>query len=235
MTVSVKKADNRPWRVFRFAPLRSGTWLHGSEYAAGRSATTLQRAVSEGFREGTEKGYRDGFEQGLEAGRQQGMEEGHAHGRQLGIDEGKLDGRRIFELASRPLEQIHAEMREYLDSYEILRRKELLELVQKVARQVIRCELTLNPAQLLTLADEALAAMPGEPDEVEVLLNPEEFARIRDLAPERAESWRLVPDARLSLGECRVVTLHTEADVGCQQRLDSCMNALREHMQVSEV
>ncbi|MCC3262989.1 hypothetical protein LLE87_32995, partial [Paenibacillus polymyxa] len=80
------------------------------------------------------------------------------------------------------------------------------ELVQKVARQVIRCELTLHPTQLLSLADEALAAMPEQPASVQRLLNPEECARIRELAPERAAAWRLVPDERLALGECRLLT-----------------------------
>jgi len=102
--------------------------------------------------------------------------------------------------------------------------------VQKVARQVIRCELTLHPTQLLTLAEEALNAMPGDQEDVRIQLNPEECARIRELAPERAAAWRLVPDEKLALGECRVLTAQAEADIGCQQRLDSCMETLAEHI-----
>src|SRR5690554_30994 len=76
--------------------------------------------------------------------------------------------------------------------------------------------------------------MPGEHGEVQVLLSPEEYARIRDIAPERAEGWRLVPDERLELGECREVTARAAADIGCQQRLDSCMEALEQHIGVVE-
>ena len=120
---------------------------------------------------------------------------------------------------------------DYHQAFQRSRQQQLLELVQKVAKQVIRVELTLNPTQLLTLAEEALAAMPDEPVEVQILLNPEECARIRELNPERAAKWRLVPDERLALGECRVVTAQAEADIGCQQRLDSCMEALSAHLQ----
>jgi flagellar assembly protein FliH len=67
-----------------------------------------------------------------------------------------------------------------------------------------------------------------------VLLNPEEYNRIRDLAPNRASVWRLVPDDRLALGECRIVTAQTEVDIGCQQRLDACIDTLSQHMQLSE-
>jgi flagellar assembly protein FliH len=83
---------------------------------------------------------------------------------------------------------------------------------------------------LLTLAEEALAAMPGDQEDVRILLNPEECTRIKELAPERAAAWRLIPDEKLALGECRVITAQAEADIGCQQRLDSCMDTLGEHI-----
>lgn len=220
-------ANMKPWRPFRFPPLKTAQGEQAFDLA------DVQQAVSEGFREGIEKGYQEGLDQGQQAGQSEGFNVGRAEGLRQGQEEGRRDGRHEFELAVRPLEAIQAAFREHVDAYEARRRQELLELVRKVARQVIRCELTLNPAQLLTLVEEALTAMPasGE-DEIEVRLNPEEFARIRDVAPERAQRWRLVPDPRLELGECRVLTPQAEADIGCQQRLDSCMDALAQHLTV---
>lgn len=227
MTTRVLKNDTRAWRVFRFPPLRHGGT---GEADAGSEPGNLQQAVSEGFREGLDKGYADGLEQGREVGHREGYEDGRRQGLQRGIDEGRMQGREVFEVASRPLDEMQAAVRRYLDELEARRREELLELVQKVARQVIRCELTVNPAQLLTLAEEALVGMPGENGMVQLMLNPEECARIRDIAPERAAAWRLVPDESLALGECRVVTEQAEADIGCQQRLDACIDALADHL-----
>ena len=79
-----------------------------------------------------------------------------------------------------------------------------------------------------------LASMPLEALDVHINLHPQEFARIRDLVPERAASWRLVANDTLALGECRIVTPQAEVDVGCQQRLDACVATLSEHLHLIE-
>lgn len=228
MTVKVIKGADRSWRPFRFPP-RVKTPAQAAADLAGDPAA-LQRAVADGFQEGIDKGYREGLEQGREAGHREGFQRGVEDGKALGLEEGRLQGRRAFDEAGRPLDRLIEAFEGFRQEYEQARREELLELVQKVARQVIRCELTLHPTQLLTLAEEALNAMPGDQEDVRIHLNPEECARIRELAPERAAAWRLVPDEKLALGECRVLTAQAEADIGCQQRLDSCMETLAEHI-----
>lgn len=231
MAIKVIKGAGRSWRPFRF-PSRYTLLAQGGGEAAGSALAATQRAIADGFKEGMEKGYQEGLVQGREAGQQEGFEYGTQEGMRQGLEEGRAEGRRDFDEASRLLNRLTEQFESFQRDFENARRKELLELVKKVSKQVIRCELTLHPTQLLTLAEEALAAMPGDQEDVRILLNPEEYARIKDLAPERAAAWRLVPDDKLALGECRVVTAHAEADIGCQQRLDSCMDTLAEHMAV---
>jgi len=226
MTIKVIKGSSRNWRPYRFPPRSSQAQVNWGDPEA------LQRAIADGFQEGSEKGYQQGLEQGRVAGEREGFEKGRLEGFQQGRDEGREQGKRLFDEASQPLEHISEQLREFLMNFERKRRQELLELVKKVSQQVIRCELTLHPTQLLALAEEALATMPSDHGEIRVLLNPEECARIKDLAPERAALWRLVPDENLALGECRVVTAQAEADIGCQQRLDSCIETLAAHMQL---
>lgn len=230
MTVKVISAKGRQWRPYRFPPRSTqapANW-------AGDPAA-MQRAVADGFQEGIEKGYEQGLLQGQEAGLREGFEKGRAEGAHQGFEEGKVQGRAAFDEASRPFAHITGQVHRFLGDFELKRRQELLELVKKVSQQVIRCELTLHPTQLLTLVDEALATMPSTQGEITILLNPEECARIKDIAPERIAAWRLVPDDRLALGECRVVTDQAEADIGCQQRLDSCVDTLAQHLHLSEV
>ncbi|KJS80460.1 flagellar assembly protein FliH [Stutzerimonas kunmingensis] len=228
MTVKVIKGADRSWRPFRFPPRVKTPAQAAAGFADDPAA--LQRAVADGFQEGIDKGYREGLEQGREAGHREGFQRGVEDGKALGLEEGRQQGRRAFDEAGQPLDRLIEAFEGFRQEYEQARREELLELVQKVARQVIRCELTLHPTQLLTLAEEALSAMPGDQEDVRIHLNPEECARIRELAPERAAAWRLVPDEKLALGECRVLTAQAEADIGCQQRLDSCMETLAEHI-----
>lgn len=228
MTVKVIKGADRSWRPFRFPPRVKTPAQAAAGFADDPAA--LQRAVADGFQEGIDKGYREGLAQGREAGHREGFQRGVEDGKALGLEEGRQQGRRAFDEAGQPLDRLIEAFEGFRQEYEQARREELLELVQKVARQVIRCELTLHPTQLLTLAEEALSAMPGDQEDVRIHLNPEECARIRELAPERAAAWRLVPDEKLPLGECRVLTAQAEADIGCQQRLDSCMETLAEHI-----
>lgn len=229
MAIKVIKADSRAWRPYRFPP-RCAT-ASADNHGWDSDPAARQRAISDGFQEGLEKGYQDGVAEGREAGLREGFEAGRQDGLRKGREEGRALGRQAFDDASAPLQSATDAFADYHQAFQLARQKELLELVQKVAKQVIRVELTLHPTQLLSLAEEALAAMPGEQGDVQILLNPEECARIRELAPERAANWRLVPDERLALGECRVVTAQAEADIGCQQRLDSCMEALSGHLQ----
>lgn len=51
---------------------------------------------------------------------------------------------------------------------------------------MIRCELALQPTQLLALVEEALAAFPAMPETLQVMLSTEEFNRLRDAVPERS-------------------------------------------------
>jgi flagellar assembly protein FliH len=233
MTVKVIKGAGKGWRPYRFPPRTNfNSGQHPNQWDSDPEA--IQRAIADGFQEGSEKGYQQGLIQGQEEGQRDGFTQGQSEGLQRGREEGRIEGRQIFETASEPLEVISEQLNNFLQEFERKRRQELLELVKKVAQQVIRCELTLHPTQLLNLAEEALAAMPTEQSEVHILLNPEEYARIKDLAPGRAAAWRLVPDDKLALGECRIVTAQTEVDIGCQQRLDSCIDTLSEHLQLTE-
>lgn len=228
MPIKVLKGKSRDWRPYRFPPLPQ---VLAPEWK--NDPIALQRAIADGFQEGNEKGYLEGLAQGEEQGRQQGYDAGREQGLLEGSEQGRRQGRESFDLASAPLEAINRQLRSYVAEFELARRQELLALVKKVSEQVIRCELTLHPTQLLTLAEEALAGMPLEATDVFIHLHPKEFSRIRDLVPERAASWRLVADETLALGECRIVTPQAEVDVGCQQRLDACVATLAEHLNLS--
>jgi flagellar assembly protein FliH len=118
--------------------------------------------------------------------------------------------------------------------YKNAQRKEVVDLVGKIARQVIRAELALQPVQMLALVDEALSAMPPTRDEVEVMLNPEEMKRIQELDPKRAKKWNLMADPALEPGECRVRAGDHEVDAGCQGRLAACMEQVREGLSTTD-
>lgn len=208
----------KPHRPHRFPPL-SQIVLAGS---AGHVAQ-IQVSHAEAFQEGMERGYQEGYATGLESGCQEGRAQGLEAGRREGQQAARAEVLAHFETLAGPLEAMHSALHGLQQDYQTALRKEVVELVAKVARQVIRSELALQPVQLLALVDETLTTMPPVREGVEVFLNPEEMERIRELAPERAARWTLIADARLEPGECRVRAGGHEADAGCRQRLASCM------------
>lgn len=218
-------------RPHRFPPLSQFSHTNalvavGGAHAHGDPAQ-LQSTMAEGFQQGLDKGYEEGFESGRERGHRDGLSSGYQEGHQKGLGEGRQEALSQFDGLARPLEAALADLHKLQADYQSALRKEVVDLVAKVARQVVRCELTLQPTQLLALVDEALSVMPPSPDGIEIFLHPEERQRIMELAPERTAGWTLMADPRLELGECRVKVGDREADAGCRQRLGAVMDQVR--------
>ncbi|HFK4479344.1 TPA: flagellar assembly protein FliH [Citrobacter sedlakii] len=218
------------YRLHRFPPRQRA--VPTESLSSGILPADYQRQLMEGFQEGLQKGFEQGMVEGQEQGFQEGHQKGHDEGRRQGYTEGSLagqqEGRQQFELAAQPLEAISGKMNDFLAQAQRKQREDLLQLVEKVTRQVIRCELALQPTQLLALVEEALSAFPAAPDTLQVLLSNEEFNRIKDAAPEKVSEWGLTPSSDLNVGECRVLTEKSELDIGCEHRLEQCMTALKE-------
>jgi flagellar assembly protein FliH len=211
----------KQFRSYHFPPL--------GQFAAAPQASSgddWQGAVADGFRQGQ----RDGYDAGIEQGRSEGFEAARAEGLARGLEEGRRQALADLAEHARPVDAMLEELKKLGSDLRAAQRKEVVDLVGKIARQVIRAELALQPVQLLNLVDEALAAMPPSRDEVEVFLNPEELKRITELDPKRAQKWNLLADPSLEPGECRVKSGDHEVDAGCQGRLAACMNQVTEQL-----
>lgn len=184
--------------------------------------------ASQAFQQAMDQGYAEGLRTGKEAGEALGHKSGHAEGLRQGAEQARREVMEAFDTQAEPVEAILQALHNLQADYQEALRDEVVELVGKVARQVIRCELALQPLQLLTMVDETLATLPRvRAREVEVFLHPEDLQRITDLDPERAKKWKLLPDTRLEPGECHVRAGRHEADAGCRQRQAAVMDQVR--------
>ncbi|UVW29721.1 flagellar assembly protein FliH [Massilia sp. H6] len=221
----------KQFRPYHFPPLHQfpGAQRPGAPGPAGASAASAeewQAALSDGYRQGQ----REGYEAGLDQGRADGYPAGQSDGLQRGIEEGREMALAGFEELSKPVDSMLKALKKLKLEMRAAQRKEVVDLVGKIARQVIRAELALQPVQLLALVEEALAVMPPSRDQVEVFLNPEELRRVLELDPKRAKKWTLLPDPALEPGECRVRSGDHEVDAGCQGRLSAVMDQVREQL-----
>jgi flagellar assembly protein FliH len=218
----------KQFRPYHFPPLAQFLAASREGNAPASISSTpeedWQGAMADGFRQGQQ----DGYDVGVEQGRADGFDTGHAEGLARGFEEGRQQALAELEAMGKPVDAMLRGLKKLKTEYKNAQRKEVVDLVGKIARQVIRAELALQPVQMLALVDEALSAMPPTRDEVEVMLNPEEMKRIQELDPKRAKKWNLLADPRLEPGECRVKAGDHEVDAGCQGRLAACMEQVRE-------
>lgn len=218
----------KQFRSYHFPPLHqfSAARPQGAGAPGTNSAEEWQSALADGYRQGQ----REGYEVGLDQGRAEGFPQGQAEGLQRGIEDGRamaLDG---FEQLGKPIDAMLKSLKKLKTDLRAAQRNEVVELVGKIARQVIRAELALQPVQLLALVEEALAVMPPSREQVEVFLNPEELRRVLELDPKRAKKWTLLPDPALEPGECRVRSGDHEVDAGCQGRLAAVMEQVEQQL-----
>lgn len=225
------------YRTYHFPSLLAVRSSAPRGAAAGTPADSdqdWQGALEDGFRQGQRDGYEAGLDLGRSDGYQAGHAEGHAAGLAQGMEEGRQQAQAQFDDAAKPLDAMLSAISKMRADFKAAQRKEVVDLVGKIARQVIRAELALQPVQLLALVDEALAAMPPTRDEVEVFLNPEELKRVTELDPKRAKKWNLLADPGLEPGELRVRAGDNEVDAGCQGRLAACMDQVSEQLAAAE-
>ena len=226
----------KQFRPYHFPPLAQfiAAGVAKRAQSSSSSSTTTpdedwQSAIADGYRQGQ----REGYEVGLDEGRNDGYDAGHAEGVERGVAEGRQQALAELEQMAKPVDAMLRSLKKLNTEFRNAQRKEVVDLVGKIARQVIRAELALQPVQMLNLVDEALAAMPPTRDEVEVFMNPEELKRIQELDPKRAKKWNLMADPTLDLGECRVRAGDHEVDAGCQGRLAACMSQVRDSLDTS--
>jgi flagellar assembly protein FliH len=226
----------KQFRPFHFPPLAQFIANGAAKNSASSSLSSSnpgedwQSAVADGFRQGQ----REGYEVGLDEGRADGYNAGQAEGLERGIAEGRAQALAELEQMAKPVDAMLRSLKKLKTEFQSAQRKEVVDLVGKIARQVIRAELALQPVQMLNLVDEALAAMPPTRDDIEVMLNPEELKRIQELDPKRAKKWNLMADPSLEAGECRVRAGDHEVDAGCQNRLTACMDQVRDGLDGKE-
>lgn len=167
----------------------------------------------------------------LEARERAAWEEAYAQGRAAGMTAmrheidarvQKLDAQvqrlaAVLDLLAEPLRELDTDME-----------RQLVTLAYALARQLIRRELSIDPAQVIGIVRDTVALLPAAARDVRVHLHPEDAALVRERLAEPAadRAWRLIEDPVQSRGGCRVTTDSSQIDARLETRLAAAMVAL---------
>jgi len=166
----------------------------------------------------------------LEAIRQEAYNEGFAAGEKDGFRSTTLKVRQEAEealsvqLAS--LERLMGTLFDPIAEQDSQIEKAMVDLVQHIARQVIQRELALDSSHIESVMREALKLLPLGVGNVRLYINPQDFEQVKALRERHEETWRIVEDASLQPGGCRVETEHSRIDATVETRISQIMAKL---------
>lgn len=177
---------------------------------------------------GHEEGYAAGREQGLAAGledgRATGREEGHAAGHAAALALGKIE-------SARELLHLHALAQQFgtaLADADQLISNDILELALHMAKAMLKTALRVKPELILPVVREAIQSLPVLQQPALLILNPEDARVVQESMGEqlKKEGWRVVEDADLGRGGCRIDTASNQIDADAALRWQRLTHAL---------
>lgn len=166
-----------------------------------------ESAEAEGFEAGCIKGEAEGRLDGYEAGKIQALQEM----RQKLTEEAE----RLTMLANtlqHPL-QVQDNALEFL----------LMQTVKKIAAVLVKRELYTDSSHVLTVVQEAMAALPVGSKNLTIHLNPDDLAIIENYSQEQNRDWSFVADSGLLPGGCRVESKESLVDFSVETRMASLL------------
>lgn len=187
----------------------------------------------QGMEQGQDLGYQEGYQQGLTSGLIEGESRGVAQGQARGLAQGLAEGRGSFDQAMVPFEKLQQQWDSLCRARMLQQKQVLAQLVEQVARRVIQAEFTLNPQQVLTQVEQALASLPSQPEELVIYLNEGDRRRLAELGVTRCAGWPLQQDAALAMGDARLETQAAVIEVNTAERLDACLDKINNALDAS--
>ena len=166
----------------------------------------------------------------LESIRQEAYNEGLVAGEKDGFRSATLKVRQEAEVALgvklASLERLMKGLFEPIAEQDSQIEKAMVGLVEHIARQVIQRELMLDSSQIESVMREALKLLPLGVGNVRLHINPQDFEQVKALRERHEETWRIVEDASLQPGGCRVETEHSRIDATVETRISQIMAKL---------
>lgn len=166
----------------------------------------------------------------LESIRQEAYNEGFAAGEKDGFRSTTLKVRKEGEAALNvklaSLERLMGSLFEPIAEQDSQIEKAMVGLVEHIARQVIQRELVLDSSQIESVMREALKLLPLGVGNVRLHINPQDFQQVKALRERHEETWRIVEDAALQPGGCRVETEYSRIDATVETRISQIMAQL---------
>ncbi len=166
----------------------------------------------------------EGFAQGLEEGRAQG----HGEGRAQGYAEGAEAGQREAAAELEQLRQVAANFGDAIAQADETIARDVLDLALRLARGMVRTGFDVRPELILSVVRDAIDQLPVLQQPAVLTLNPQDAELVRHgMAEELTKGgWRIVENASIARGGCKVETATNQIDAQAAARWNRLTHAL---------
>ena len=170
----------------------------------------------------------DGFAQGLQEGREQGYAEGRAQGYADGAEAGQIESAAELE----NMRSVAATFGDAVAAADETIAADVLELALRLARGMVRTAFDVRPELILPVVQEAIGYLPVLAQPATLTLNPEDAEIVRQAMGQELikGGWRIVDDAAMARGGCKVDTASNQIDAQAQARWARLTHALQSNV-----
>lgn len=164
----------------------------------------------------------------IELMHQQAHQEGYNEGLTLGKEHGYREGRERADQEARHLNALLVQVNEAVLKLDQEMSQQLLDLALGIARQMLRQALAIQPELVLAVVKEAINSFPQANQHPQLILHPQDAVLVRSfLDAEIAHGhWRVIEDALIERGGCRLETAHGELDATLERRWLNVLESL---------
>jgi len=188
-----------------------------SAQPAAPAPSTITEEELEAIREAArQQGYAEGHQEGLAAG--------HASGYEDGLGQGRLEA--AAELTH--LQELTTSFGHAVTGADEAIAGDVLELALHLAKNMVRTAFAVRPELILPVVREAVDYLPTLQQPALLILNPEDALIVRDGIGQELEKtgWRIVEDALVARGGCRIDTASNQIDAQIASRWQRLSHAL---------
>lgn len=173
-----------------------------------------------------------GHAAGLAAGREEGLRSGRAEGHADGLRLGHAEGLALAEQQMAPhrdaVREVLEQARAAIDAMAQDLTPDLVRLALAIARHVVRDTLAAHPAIVQDVVRQMLSEHAANTPSAHLLVHPDEVDGLHAALGDalRDAGWRLVPDAGVTRGGCRVHSRLGDIDATVETRWRHACDAL---------
>ncbi|BFM06729.1 flagellar assembly protein FliH [Halioxenophilus aromaticivorans] len=156
----------------------------------------------------------------------EGFAKGEAHGQESGHNKAYQETKTAIDQQVQYLAQLTAALTNPIEEQDTAIEQIILNSVVTITKAVIGQELESRPEQILTVVQQAVAALPGGDKTIKIFLHPDDIQFVEQHSAEQ-ERWQLCSDAQLSRGGCRLKTDDSQLSATVEARIEAALEQFR--------